>query len=168
MLAKRRGERVLALTAAAASEAESASVLVQRCVATRTPPVTPASFAAKISGMSFSHPRDDMPLVEALYAAGFSERLAQVTKLDYTNLRWGDAEAEAVAAVLSSGAATSLKSLDLGANAISDKGANALTASLEGAPALSFLNLLGNRAIGEAAAAKLREACNERGIKVYV
>jgi len=152
MLAKRRGERVLALTAAAASEAESASVLVQRCVATRaaarhaalleradgachsfaaglstlgTPPVTPASFAAKISGMSFSHPRDDMPLVEALYAAGFSERLAQVTKLDYTNLRWGDAEAEAVAAVLSSGAATSLKSLDLGANAISDKGAAA-------------------------------------------
>jgi len=50
----------------------------------------------------------------------------------------------------------------------SPPGANALTASLEGAPALSFLNLLGNRAIGEAAAAKLREACNERGIKVYV
>jgi len=51
--------------------------------------------------------------------------LSQVTKLDYTNLRWGDAEAEAVAAVLSSGAATSLRSLDLGANAISDKGAAA-------------------------------------------
>ena len=46
MLAKRRAERVLALTEAAASEAESASVLVQRCVATRTPPVTPATFTA--------------------------------------------------------------------------------------------------------------------------
>lgn len=84
--------------------------------------------------------------VNALYKLTFE----QAETLFFSELGWGDAEAEALSKELY--AARALKKLFLNGNAIQCDGATAIAASLrEGAaPKLKILNLAGNRGITEA------------------
>ena len=84
--------------------------------------------------------------VNGLYKLTFE----QTETLYFSELGWGNAEAEALSKELY--AATALKKLFLNGNAIQCDGATALAASLrEGAaPKLKILNLAGNRGITEA------------------
>ena len=83
--------------------------------------------------------------VNGLYKLTF----AQAETLFFSELGWGNAEAEALSKELY--AATSLKKLFLNGNAIQCDGASAIAASLRkgDAPKLKILNLAGNRGITE-------------------
>ena len=83
--------------------------------------------------------------VNGLYKLTF----AQAETLFFSELGWGDVEAEALSKELY--AATSLKKLFLNGNAIQCDGASAIAASLRkgDAPKLKILNLAGNRGITE-------------------
>ena len=77
----------------------------------RRPPLLPAAFAAELETKSFTNGKDDKPLVKRLYEAAFEEQFGKATKLNYSNLGWGDAEAAQLAEVLASGAAPRLETL---------------------------------------------------------
>ena len=94
--------------------------------------------------------------VNVLYKLTFE----QAETLFFSELGWGDAEAEALSKELY--AATSLKKLFLNGNAIQCAGASALAASLRkgAAPKLKILNLAGNRGITESDKRELLSARN--------
>ena len=94
--------------------------------------------------------------VNGLYKLTF----AQAETLFFSELGWGNAEADALSKELY--AATSLKKLFLNGNAIQCDGASAIAASLRegGAPKLKILNLAGNRGITESDKRELLAARN--------
>ena len=68
--------------------------------------------------------------LEDLEAAIERIRFAVQLRLNYSGLNWGDVEADAVAAILATGATPQLARLDLYQNAIGDTGAQALATAL--------------------------------------
>ena len=79
---------------------------------------------------SFTNGKDDKPLVSRLYEGAFKEQFAKVTKLDYSCLGWGDAEAAQLAGVIASGAASQLDTLAFEGNPVSGAGLDALAAAV--------------------------------------
>ena len=72
------------------------------CVAGRAPPLTKEDFWEQLQLKSFTSKKADVPTVATLYNAAVDLRLARATKLDYSDLRWGDAEAVSVSKLLAS------------------------------------------------------------------
>ena len=92
---------------------------------------------------------------------GLPELDRQSTKeLDFSGLKWGDAEAVQLAAVLPSFAR--LETLGLGSNQIGDAGAAALAEACRQLPKLEYLGLNENQ-IGDAGMAALAEAIAKEG-----
>ena len=98
-------------------------------------------------------------MVARLYADAFCAALGEARVLEFTNLKWGDADAEAFAKVLP--LLRRVETLDLSYNMIGTRGIAALAAAIrEGAaPALKEFNYEYNH--GDSTA--LHEACSARG-----
>ena len=101
--------------------AGSRRALIEECTqgGGRRPPMLPSVFAAELESKSFTNGKDDKPLVSRLYEGAFKKQFAKVTKLDYSCLGWGDAEAAQLAGVLASGVAPQLETLALEGNPVS-------------------------------------------------
>ena len=78
--------------------------IVDECTAGRAPPLTPADFRVALSDKSFTSKKADEDMVAGLYETTFTLRFAQAEKLQYSSLKWGDAEAATFAKVVASGA----------------------------------------------------------------
>lgn len=130
---------------------------VAKCRQGRRAPLTPDAFAALLEKKSFTNGSTDRPRVAELYRRCFQERFGKAAWLGYNSLGWGAAEAQAVAAVLASGATPALTELSLQFNSLGDLGAQALAAALPHSRALVQLRL-GNNQIGDAGAVALAAA----------
>ena len=95
-----------------------------------------------------------------LYADSFAGALGEAKALKFASLQWGDADAEAFAAVLP--LLRRVETLNLEVNNIGTRGMGALAEAIRagGAPQLKEFRFGSNP--GDAAA--LREACRARGI----
>ena len=126
----------------------------------RPPPLTPSAFASLVADKQFTNGSTDHPLTIALYEASFAKHFGLARELAYHENRWTDDDAKLVAAVLASGACTSLVSIFMRNNRIGDAGAKALALALsrEALPSLQRVNLQGNRELGEEGVAALHAA----------
>ena len=90
-----------------------------------------------------------------------------MTKLDYSCLGWGDAEAAQLAGVLASGVAPQLETLALEGNPVSGAGLNALAAAIcrkRATPPLKIIRV--DASIPRSTRRTLRAACDKRGIEL--
>ncbi len=127
----------------------------------RAPPMHPREFAAELSRKVFTNGAD-CEVVARLYADAFCAALGEARVLEFRQLEWKDADAEAFAKVLP--LLRRVESLDLSSNRIGTRGIAALAAAIrEGAaPALKEFDFNGND--GDSTA--LKEACKARGISL--
>jgi len=151
--------------------AGSRRALIEECTqgGGRRPPMLPSVFAAELESKSFTNGKDDKPLVSRLYEGAFKEQFAKVTKLDYSCLGWGDAEAAQLAGVLASGVAQQLETLALEGNPVSGAGLDALAAAIcrkRATPRLKSIRV--DASIPRSSRLTLRAACKERGIKLLL
>ena len=125
----------------------------------RAPPMHPREFAARLSLKVFTNGAD-CEVVARLYADACCAALGEARVLEFKNLHWRDADAEAFAKVLP--LLRRVETLDLSVNYIDTRGIAALAAAIrEGAaPALKEFDFTGNG--GDSTA--LEEACKARGI----
>ena len=125
----------------------------------RAPPMHPREFASELALKVFSNGAD-CDVVARLYADSFMGALGEATDLEFSNLQWDDADAEAFAEVLP--LLRRVETLDLIGNKIGSRGFAALAAAIrEGAaPALKVLKF----DYEKSATAPLREACKARGV----
>ena len=138
----------------------------------RAPPMHPREFAAKLSRKVFTNGAD-CEVVARLYADAFCAALGEARELQFQELEWTDADAEAFAKVLP--LLRHVETLYLIRNQIGTRGIAALAAAIrEGAaPALRKFDFIGQFAkarkypdtTGETTA--LHEACKARGITRY-
>jgi hypothetical protein len=125
----------------------------------RAPPMHPREFAAELSRKVFTN-GSDCEVVARLYADTFCAALGEARVLQFADLQWRDADADAFAKVLP--LLRRVETLDLSVNYIDTRGIAALAAAIrEGAaPALKkFVFMLND---GDSSA--LHEACKARGI----
>ena len=127
----------------------------------RAPPMHPREFAAELSRKVFTNGAD-CEVVARLYADAFCTALGEARELEFSQLGWKDADAEAFAKVLP--LLRHVETLLLNANKIGTRGFAALAAAIrEGAaPALKKFVFTGND--GDSTA--LKEACKARGISL--
>ena len=131
----------------------------------RAPPMHPREFAAELSRKVFTN-GSDCEVVARLYADAFCAALGEARVLEFTELEWRDADAEAFAKVLP--LLRRVETLDLSANAIGTRGIAALAAAIcEGAaPALKEFRFAMQQEVPLrfTDSSALHEACKARGI----
>ena len=98
------------------------------CKSGRRPPLPPAEFQQLLLSKHFTNGKQDHDLVSRLYADFVAEALGAAVRLTFPALEWGDTEAHQISQILV--ACTSLTSLSLSENNISDDGVAALAAGL--------------------------------------
>ena len=101
--------------------------ITRSCNTSRRPPALPSYFEAEIVHKDFTDGTDP-DLVVKKYVEIFNKAMLDIQRLFFDGLFWGDADAEAVAAILPS--CTRLSFLRLDENRIGNPGAAALTAGL--------------------------------------
>ena len=128
----------------------------------RAPPMHPREFAAELSRKVFTN-GSDCEVVARLYADAFCAALGEAQELEFRQLEWKAADAEAFAKVLP--LLLCVESLDLRFNNIGTRGLAALAAAIrEGAaPALKKFEFRDND--GDSTA--LKKACKARGITYF-
>ena len=89
---------------------------IKTLMSSRIPPVLPDNFKEQLERKGFTNGSTDRPLVAGLYRDAFEQRFARAEELSFAGVEWGDTEAQALAEVLSSGAAPRLRELKLGYN----------------------------------------------------
>jgi len=116
---------------------------IEQCAlpSSRLAPLCPAAFTKEMALRSFANDTEDEPLVCRLYEKHFQRVFGAATLLDFSRLRWGDAEAESLADALATGEATSLHWLLLNDNYIGTRGAAAIVKALEHCPHIRFVRL---------------------------
>jgi len=126
----------------------------------RAPPMHPREFAVELSRKVFSNGAD-CEMVARLYADTFYAALGEARVLEFSNLQWKDADAEAFAKVMP--LLRHVETLDLSDNMIDMRGFEALAAAIrEGAaPALKEINF---ESFNGGDSTALKEACEARGI----
>ena len=131
----------------------------------RAPPTHPREFAAELSRKVFTNGAD-CEVVARLYADAFCAALGEARVLQFKNLDWTDADAEAFAKVLP--LLRRVETLDLQHNRIGTRGIAALAAAIrEGAaPALKKFEyaLQQEVPLRYTDSSALHEACKARGI----
>lgn len=127
------------------------ATLVEKAVARRPPPMTPAQFNAAIETKCFAARSADLGPVKLMYRRAL-EWVRTASVLDYRNLEWDNAAAVQVAKVLGNGQMATCKRLFLAYNQIGDEGMLALAHALETgrAPNLESIDVRGNPASGDA------------------
>jgi len=161
---KPSGHLVLDLGKLDGSEADFASMF-RKCGAARRPPPRPAELAARLEHAKFTDGERDRPLVASLYASAFPQLMGGVISWQCAGCFWGDAEAAAVANLISGGALPNLTHLNLGSNGIGPAGVGALADAISqgGAPNLVEISLADNLGLGEGSTVALVEAVATRG-----
>ena len=134
------------------------------CVAGRAPPLTKEDFWEQLQRKSFTSKKADVPTVAELYNAAVDARLARATKLDYSDLGWGDAEAIAVSKLLASPVMAVLNTLYLDGNKIGDEGAKAIADALKYNAVLKLNTLWVDSSIGKHP--QLVAACRAKGVEL--
>ena len=130
----------------------------------RSAPEPPEAFAARLARKIFTNGKSDCELVATLYADTLAAALGETPHLRYMGCAWGDDEVEKLAAVLPF--ARDLTRLDLDSNPrIGSRGFDALAAAIGGGAAPN-LKLVKCDQARSASTAKLRAACDARGIAV--
>lgn len=149
----------------------------------RAPPMAPAAFAVKLeSGVAtgevgFTN-KGDVPLVTGIYDKAFMTEMTKATTLDYTSLKWDDAQGvqlcEALRHAHAHGGLRELKTLRLGGNKLGDGFVTALVALLDegGLAGVETLNLSDNaiseqgmQALAAAIARGGLPSCTEIGLR---
>jgi hypothetical protein len=140
----------------------------KRNTAYRAPPMHPREFAAELSRKVFTNGAD-CEVVARLYADAFCAALGEARVLEFANLQWTDADAEAFAKVLP--LLRRVETLDLKHNKIGTRGFAALAAAIrEGAaPVLKeFNSSFQDQEYADSSTMQgawaLHEACQARGI----
>ncbi|HJL24065.1 MAG TPA: hypothetical protein RMH80_17650 [Polyangiaceae bacterium LLY-WYZ-15_(1-7)] len=128
--------------------------VMEVCDVGRRPPLTPAAFEAELRERQFTNGSTDHALVARLYGEFVEEALGAATRLNFARLGWGDAQAEELAAVLP--LCGRVRDLNLGSNAIGDRGAAALARSLPAG--LETLDLNNNDSLTDEGVAALAAA----------
>ena len=130
----------------------------------RSAPEPPEAFAARLARKTFTNGKSDCELVATLYADTLAAALGETEKLMYIACAWGDDEVEKLAAVLSF--TRRLEKLNLESNPrIGSRGFDALAAAIGGGAAPNLKTVVCDQA-RSASTAKLRAACDARGIEV--
>ena len=130
----------------------------------RSTPEPPEAFAARLARKTFTNGKADCELVATLYADTLAAALGETPVLAYMACAWGDDEVEKLAAVLP--LARRLIGLNLESNPrIGSRGFDALAAAIGGGAAPNLKLVECNQA-RSASTAKLRAACDARGIAV--
>jgi hypothetical protein len=125
----------------------------------------PREFAAELSLKVFTNGAD-CEVVARLYADASCAALGEARVLEFSNIEWGDADAEAFAKVLP--LLRCVETLDLSNNVIGARGFAALAAAIrEGAaPALKKFVFAFQISIRVGDSTALKEACKARGISL--
>ena len=132
----------------------------------RSAPEPPEAFAARLARKTFTNGKSDCELVATLYADTLAAALGKATVLQYSACAWGDDEVEKLAAVLPF--TRRLTDLDLRSNPrIGSRGFDALAAAIGGGAAPELKKVSCDEA-RSASTAKLRAACDARGIAVLL
>ena len=129
--------------------------LTRACAAQRPPPILPAEAAHLLREQKIFTAGSDVENVIGLYRSFFEGVSQSAVALDFSKLKWGDAETSQLVTVLPSFAR--LETLVLEQNQIGDAGAAALAEACQHLPRLKTLDLSHNR-IKDAGAAALAEA----------
>ena len=140
----------------------------------RAPPMAPTAFAVKLeSGVAtgevgFTN-KGDVPLVTGIYDKAFMTEMTKATLLNYSSLKWDDAQGvqlcEALRHAHAHGGLRELKTLALGGNKLGDAFVTALVALLDegGLANVETLWLAGN-AISDAGMRELAAAVARGGL----
>ena len=132
----------------------------------RSAPEPPEAFAARLARKIFTNGKSDCELVATLYADTLAAALGEAEILTYMGCAWGDDEVEKLAAVLPF--ARRLTTLNLRSNPrIGSRGFDALAAAIGGDAAPYLREVVCDQA-RSASTAKLRAACDARGIRVVL
>jgi len=110
--------------------------LMKACAHERQPPVAPEVFKQKLKAVKFAS-TEDLTLAAHRYEKGFLEAIAVSTTLSFSDLRWGDLEAAAVAKMLPQ--CGLLEKLVLNNNNISETGLQVLVNAVMRCPSLTEL-----------------------------
>ena len=130
----------------------------------RSAPEPPEAFAARLARKIFTNGKSDCELVATLYADTLAAALGETNLLNYSACAWGDDEVEKLAAVLPF--TRRLHYLYLESNPrIGSRGFDALAAAIGGGAAPELKTVECHQA-RSASTAKLRAACDARGIEV--
>ena len=132
----------------------------------RSAPEPPEAFAARLARKTFTNGKSDCELVATLYADTLAAALGETEYLTYMACAWGDDEVEKLAAVLPF--TRRLTTLYLMSNPrIGSRGFDALAAAIGGGAAPNLKTVECDQA-RSASTAKLRAACDARGIEVVL
>ena len=132
----------------------------------RSAPEPPEAFAARLARKIFTNGKSDCELVATLYADTLAAALDETVGLAYMSCAWGDDEVEKLAAVLLFTRRVTV--LDLTSNPrIGSRGFDALAAAIGGGAAPNLKTVECDQA-RSASTAKLRAACDARGIAVWL
>ena len=99
------------------------------CTANRQPPMDPDWVAHELRTTKKFTGKGDVPVVEALYREYFEGVASTATILNFSQLKWGDAEAATLASVLPH--YVSLRTLEMSQNRIGSDGAQRLSEVLK-------------------------------------
>ena len=127
----------------------------------RAPQMHPREFAGELARKVFGDGAD-CDVVARLYADTFFGALGEATDLDFNDLDWSDADAEAFATVLP--LLRRVERLDLGGNDFGERGYEALGAAIREGAAPALRKLEFGFKSERIASAPLCEACKARGI----
>ena len=132
----------------------------------RAAPLHPEMFAARLALSVFTNGKSDCELVAKLYADTLVAALGETENLMYVSCAWGDDEVEKLAAVLRY--MRSVEEIDMKANPrIGSRGFDALAAAIANGAGPKLKRVVCDQA-RSASTAKLRAACEARGIVVDV
>jgi len=127
----------------------------------RAPPMHPREFAADLSRKVFT--KDvDCKVVARLYADAFCAALGEARGLQFCQLKWTDADAEAFTKVLPF--LLRVETLNLDGNFIGTRGFAALAAAIREGAAPALKEFYFNSNLSDVDSTALKEACKARGI----
>lgn len=143
--------------------------IVTECIAGggRPAPMLPDEFSKQLRMKRFTSGAD-YNVVNQLYEDAFYTQFKKATSLVYHNLSWGDDELLHVVKVMMSGAMAQLSELSFNHNKITDVGAARLADAITqgAAPALTQLEMVGNKGVSEAGMQRLQEVCDTINAKL--
>lgn len=115
-------------------------MMLKRCGVSRTAPLTPEAFCARLARTTFTNGAD-FGFVVKKYSETFEESMSSVRNLSFTGLDWDDSQASRLSAALAW--CPVLENLDLSSNAIQQ--CEALASALTSLSTLEVLHLNENR-----------------------